>query len=67
MLVLFAPNIIGSLDSIYNSASFASETNTLSFMNTLKNNFGVFLVGIIIVTGIIIYGKIAFTGGNRIR
>jgi len=66
MLVLFAPNIIGSLDTIYGSQTFATEVGHLGFMDALRSNFGVFLVGIMVFTGIIIYGKIAlFSGGQR--
>ena len=65
MLVLFAPNIIDSLDSIYDSPNFATESAKLSFMVTLKDNFGIFLVGLIVLTGIIIYGKFALGNGGR--
>lgn len=70
MLVIFAPDIIGSLDNIYNSQTFATEVNYLSFMNSLRVHFAEFLVGLIVFTGIIMYGKIAFfrsgnTGGAR--
>jgi len=58
MLVLFAPSIVGSLDGIYNSANFATEVSQLTFIGTLRDHFGVFLLGIIMLTGIIIYGKI---------
>lgn len=65
MLILFAPDIIGSLDAIYNSSTFATEVTYLSFMNSLRTHFGEFLVGLIVLTGIIIYGKIAlFRSGN---
>ncbi len=62
MTVIFAPNIIGALDNIYDSSSFTSEVNSLSFIGTLRTYFPQILVGIIIITGIIIYGKIAFFG-----
>lgn len=67
MLVLFAPNIVDSLDTLYNSPSFATENSQLSFIITLKDNFGIFLVGLIVLTGIIIYGKVALSrsGGRR--
>lgn len=66
MLVLFAGDIISALDSIYNSALFATEVSSLGFMVTLRDHFGEFLVGIIAVTGIIMYGKIAlFRGGGQ--
>jgi len=65
MLMLFAPNIIDSLDNIYNSSDFATEVSYLSFMNFVRVHFGEFLVGVMVVTGIIIYGKVALFGGGR--
>lgn len=65
MLILFAPDIVGTLDNIYNSPTFAVESANLAFIGSLRDNFGTILVGIMVITGIIIYGKIAFTGGGR--
>jgi hypothetical protein len=65
MLVLFAPNIIGTLDNLYGSSEFATEVGMLSFMDSLRIHFGEFLVGIIFITGIIIYGKVRFFSGGR--
>ena len=64
MLILFTPNIIDAVDNIYDSAEFASEVALLSFMDTLRNNFAIFLVGMMVITGIIIYGKVALMGGQ---
>lgn len=58
MVIIFTPNIINSLDSIYNSADFAVEVAQLTFMDYLRVHFGEFLVGIFMLTGIIIYGKL---------
>jgi len=67
-LVLFAPNIIEAVDHIYDSATFAQETAMLSFMDTIRTHYAEFLVGMMVLTGIIIYGKIAlFSGGGRKR
>lgn len=65
--IIFAPDIIDSIGTIYDSAEFTQEVASLSFMNFLRNNFGTFLVGIMIFTGIIIFGKIALfrSGGSR--
>lgn len=67
MLILFAPNIVQALNAIYDSATFASEVATLSFLDNLRTNFTLFLVGIIFITGIIIYGKVAFFGNKSKR
>jgi len=67
MFILFAGDIVGALDGIYNSASFATETAQLAFIGSLRDNFATILVGLMLLTGIIIYGKIALTsrGGGR--
>lgn len=64
-LILFAPNFITAVDNIYDSASFAEETAMLSFMDTIRTYYAEFLVGLMILTGIIIYGKISFFGGGN--
>lgn len=68
-LILFAPNIIKAADNIYESAIFAQEVAYLSFMDTVRTNYGTMLVGFMITTAIIIYGKVTFfragTGGTR--
>lgn len=64
MLMLFAPTIVDSLSNIYDSPAFQTEVTMLSFMNAVRLNFGVFLTGMMVLTGIIIYGKIAFFGSS---
>lgn len=59
MVMLFAPNIMQAMDSIYDSPSFATESAQLTFMNTIRTHFGEFLTGIMIITAIIIYAKLA--------
>lgn len=63
-LILLAPNIIQAVDNIYDSPQFATETAMLSFMDTIRSNYAVFLVGMMVITGIIIYGKVALFGGG---
>lgn len=68
-VIIYAPDIMNSLNNIYNSQSFATESAQLSFIGYLINHFGEILVGLMIVLGIIIYGKVAIfpsqTGGTR--
>jgi len=68
MLVMFAPDIVGTLSNIYESPLFVDEVNNLTFFSTILSHFGEFLVGIIVVTGIIIYGKVKYFGsGGGVR
>lgn len=64
-LILFAPNIIQAVDNIYDSAQFAEETALLSFMDTIRTYYAEFLVGMMVLTGIVIYGKLAFFSKTR--
>ena len=60
MLILFIPSITKAIDNIYDSVNFATEVAQLTFLDTLRSNFTAFVVGIMVITGIIIYGKLAF-------
>ncbi|MDI6738157.1 MAG: hypothetical protein QME12_06630 [Nanoarchaeota archaeon] len=71
-IVLFVPNIMDALGAaVYDSPTFATESAGLSFMNSLRMHFGEFLVGIAVLSGIIIYGKVRLfssggSGGGRV-
>lgn len=67
MMVLFTPHLLTAVDKIYDSPQFATELTHLAFLDSLRNNFMYFLVGIIVITGIIIYGKLAFTNRSNNR
>lgn len=64
MLVLFVPDITSALDRVYSNSQFTSEVAHLPFTDSIRSNFMVFLVGIIVITGIIIYAKVGWGGGN---
>lgn len=64
--ILFAPSILESVNKIYDSSDFALESSQLTFMNWLRTYFVEFLVGVMVITGIIIYGKVSlFASGGR--
>lgn len=67
--VLFAPTLIDSLSGLYDSPEFATELTQLTMVNHLRTNFTTYLVGFIILSGIIMFGKVAFfpssPGGPR--
>lgn len=64
-LILFAPSIMTAADKIYESAAFAQEVAYLTFLDSLRTNYPIFLVGMMVITGIIIYGKVAIFGRNN--
>jgi hypothetical protein len=69
-LVLITPNIMSAASTVYNNPSFVVEGNQLSFFTWIINNFGYVLVGLFVLTGIIMYGKVALfpsRGGGVLR
>lgn len=63
--MIFAPTIIDVVDKLYDSAQFVGETASLPMLDFLRNYFGIVILGIMIITGIIIYAR--FKGGQPIR
>lgn len=65
--VIFAPSIIDAMSNIYDSPDFATSVTYLPFMNSIRLHFSTFLIGVIVLTGIIIYGKITLFGRSNSR
>ena len=67
IFMLFGPSIIESISIIYdplNGAYFGdSVLHNLPFTVWIAQNFGVFIVGLMIATGIIIYTKLSWNKG----
>jgi hypothetical protein len=64
-LLLFSPSIVSALESIYANSAFTLEVSQLALTNFLLTHFGEVLVGVYLITGVIIYGKIRFFGANQ--
>jgi len=64
MVVIFSPNIIEALNTLYASSAFTSEVASLSFMDWVRVHLGEILIGFFLVSGVIIYGKIKFFGAS---
>jgi len=59
----FAPNILDATDKIYNNAHYAGDVAAyLPFMDFLRSNFGAVILGIIVLSGIIMYAKFKYFG-----
>lgn len=68
MLAIFLPSILTAVDNIYDHAAFLEEVTYLPMLDALRTHFATILLGIMILTGIIIYAKIAYFpagGGSR--
>jgi len=61
--VIFAPTIIDSVQAIWAVPEFNAGTN-LTLTQTILDNFGIIIMGIIIVTGVILFTKFSW-GGRR--
>jgi len=55
VLILLAPSISGAIDDIY--GKFGTETGQLPLTSFIQNNLVTFLLGILILSGIIMYAK----------
>ena len=65
LTVVFAPEILGAVDRIYEANAFAEEVALIPFLDFLRLNFGVVLTAIGILTMIIIYAKIRYYPKNE--
>jgi hypothetical protein len=64
-VILFTPNIVASLDVLYTGTTFGIEGGQLTFMSWLRDHYGEVLVGVMVLTGIIIYGKVFLFGRDK--
>jgi len=60
LLLIFAPEALRVMEVIYDSPQFALEVSQLAMMDFIREFFGLILVGIYFITGIIIYSKFKF-------
>lgn len=60
-LVIFSPVVLDVLENMYNSASFSSgDENIVQYLpitEFLYQNYGYIIVGVIILSGVIMFGK----------
>lgn len=64
LTVIFAPEILGAIDRIYEANAFAGEVTLIPFLDFLRLNFGVVITAIGILTMVIIYAKIRYFPKN---
>ena len=66
-ILIFGNHVISALDTIYDMAQFSTEVAYLPFVDALRIYYGEIIIGLMIISGIIIYGKIRFfgMGGGR--
>ena len=60
-LLAFAPNILDAVDKVYEDAYYAGAVNAyLPSMDFLRTNFGAIILAILVLAGIIMYGKFKY-------
>lgn len=62
---IFAPEVLEVLSEIYDSPQFALEVSQLQMVDFLREYFGLILVGIYFLCGIIMYAKFKWGGEPR--
>lgn len=65
LTVIFAPEILGAVDRIYEANAFAGEVALLPFIDFIRLNFGLVLTIIGILTMVIIYAKLRYFNRNE--
>lgn len=65
LTMIFAPELLEVLTKIYDSPQFALEVSQLAMVDFFRQYFGLILIGIYFVSGIIIYSKFRWGGNPR--
>ena len=63
-MMVFAPDMISIVDKIYDSPQFLLETTQLPYTDFIRNNFATIILGIMILSGVVIYGKLKYFRGG---
>lgn len=59
-MVILSPSLLNAVDQIYNNASLQDEVQNLAWLDSLRQNFSVYLLGFILLNGIIMFGKFTY-------
>lgn len=62
--LMFAPELFDMLDTIYGSSQFTADVANLPMTYYLYNNFALILLSVMILSGVIMYGKYRLTRGE---
>lgn len=64
LTLIFAPDVLESIKVMWDNPQFATQTASLTMTRFIIDNFGVIILGILILSGIIMYAKFKL-GGRR--
>ena len=62
ILMIFAPDMTRIIDQIYDSPQFLTEITSIPMSDFLRTHFEIITLGIIILSGVVIYGKLKYFG-----
>ena len=65
LTMIFAPEVFSVLTKIYDSPQFALEVSQLAMVDFFRQYFGLILIGIYFISGVILYSK--FRWGSQPR
>jgi hypothetical protein len=65
LTMIFAPEVMVVLTKIYDSPQFALEVSQLVMVDFFREYFGLILVGIYFIAGVILYSKFKWGGNPR--
>lgn len=60
--LIFAPTVYTSLDALWNNSQFTEAAAGLPLTGFILQNFGVILLGVLVLSGIVMYAKFKFGG-----
>lgn len=64
LMMIFAPDMIQIVDRIYDSPQFLLETTQLPFTDFIRTHFATIILGIMVLSGVVIYGKLKYFRGG---
>lgn len=64
-LMMFMSDILNPVERIYDSAIFLNQTTAMPLTYHLVSNFNIILLGIMMVSGVVIYAKIKYFGAMQ--
>jgi hypothetical protein len=65
--MIFAPEILQAVDQIYDGGQFTEEVNSIPMIDFIRTYFGLIIMGVIFLSGVVMYGKYRLMGTPRLR
>lgn len=66
-LLIFAPEMISAIDGIFDNAQFIDQIQYIPMTDFIRSNFSIVILGIMILSGVVMYAKVKMFGGGTPR